>query len=494
MLKKVMLLAVVCALIAACDSKDAGTKAKNKAMNIESEEVVEVNTASEPEVGGNIAQPQTPQTAKMSEDIQASSGNSVEDDYAAWLHQVALPNLQKKCSQKGVDLSLPECTQNALFYGDGAVMLSPEDPNWVNARSLAYNKALVQAYQKVAEYLSLTNEVKMMQELFRDSERPTLGEDVKSNIDILLDKSVALVGGAIDNKLVEYGIDPAQFNSASDSTKKTMLRDAISTQSVKLAIASTTGMIPYQTFEGKNQDGAHVIRVVVSAEPDRIALVKTILLKRAQIMPNLDKKAQKSLYDRLVLGREVLVNQFGTRLMYDEQGYPVLVAFGQAGIEKSATHSGRAARSEIAQRKAVANADAVLTLLLNSTTSSKEITKQVLQHLEEEKVISEKAAGTVTNELSETDTYNEYIDSKTTVSGRIQNFAGRSEFYNWSYEFPKTNHKVAGVILVWSPQAAQHAQGIKAAKPLSGTAATKSSGSAGNLIPTNVIRGIESDF
>ena len=426
------------------------------------------------------------------DDIEISQ-SIVEDDYASWLHGVAIPNLRKKCEDKGIDLSLPECSQSSLFYGDGVVMLAPEHPNWIEARSLAYDKALVRAYQKAAEYLSLNNEVKMVQELFRDNEKPKLGDNLKSNVDVLFDKAVALTGGKIDKELVELGIDPKQFDGASEKVKKTMLKDAISKQSVKSAIASTTGMIPYQTFEGKDQNGNHIIRVVVSTEPDRIALIKTMISKRANVLPDENKKAKKSLYERLVLDKSILFNQFGTRLMYDEYGYPVLVAFGQAGVEKSATHSGRAARSEIAQRKAVAHADQVMTLLLNSTTSSREITKEVLQYLEEESLIANENQDGILEEISETESYNDYLDSKTTVAGRIQNFAGRSEFYNWSYELPNTKQKVAGVILVWSPQTARHAQDVKSGKSSARRKVDTLNGKTYKM-PSNVVRGIESDF
>ena len=479
-MKRITNLIVIFAIMIAYNSKDVFAGANMGAMNIESENVIETEAKT-----NNKAD-----VTKMIEDIQASQAN-VEDDYAAWLHQVAIPNLQNKCARKGIDLSLPECTHNALFYGDGAVMLSPEHPNWVDARSLAYDKALIKAYQKAAEYLSLNNETKMVQELFQDSQKPTFEDELKSNLDVLIDKTIALAEGKLDSQLTEMGIDPAKFNAASKSVRKTMLKDAISKQSVKSAIASTTGMIPYQTFEGKDANGNHIIRVVVSTEPDRIDLVKTMLSKREKVMPNTDKKSSKSLYERLVLDKSILVNQFGTRLMYDEYGYPVLVAFGQAGVEKAATHSGIAARAEIAQRKAVSHADAVLTLLLNSTTSSKEMTKEILQHLEEEKLISDQASASISEELSETDAYDSYIDSKTTVSGRIQNFAGRSEFYNWSYELPKTKHKVTGVILMWSPQTARHAQDIKSGKTSS---AVRTNNVSENKLPSKVIRGIESDF
>lgn len=517
MLKKIIMIASVCLIFAGCDSEDNKVAAiKNKFLksaNITSEEtaapvVTQVAVpeaapqAAAPEVAPQAAAPQAaaPQVAaapvapaaKPMEDIQASA-STVEEAYAFWRENVALPNLRQKCIEKGIDLSELACGEQALFVGDGYVRLSPEDPNWVNARSLAYDEALIQAYKRVAEDLSLTTEVKMLSELLQDSEKPTLGTDKRSNIDILLDKVVAVAGGQLDQKLTELGINPAQFNAASDSAKKTMLRDATSKKSVSTAVASTTGLIPYQTFEGRNGLGQHVIRVVVSAEPDRIALVKTILSKQGQVLPNESKKSDKKLYERLVLDKSVLMNQFGTRLMYDELGYPVLVAFGQAGVEKSLSRSGDIARLKLAQNKAVAHADSVLTVLLNSTTATKNITKEVMEHLEDMKLISDKDAGAIQEELSESDTYSSDGNYSTSVSGRISNFTGRSEFYNWVYEIPETKQKVAGVILVWSPRTARHAQDIKTGRT-SPTAVNNQSSGAPVQAPTNVIRGIESDF
>ncbi|MBR6355963.1 MAG: hypothetical protein IKR92_03815, partial [Alphaproteobacteria bacterium] len=480
MLKKIIMIASVCLIFAGCDSEDNKVAAiKNKFLksaNITSEEtatpvVTQVAVpeaapqAAAPEVAPQAAAPQVAAApvaaaAKPMEDIQPSD-STVEDAYAAWLWNTAVPNLQKKCVEKGIDLSEPACGKQALFEGDGYVRSPQEDPDWVNARSLAYDEALIHAYQKVAEYLSLSTEVKMLSELLNDSEKPTLGDDMRSNVEVLLDKAIAVAGGQLDQKLTELGINPAQFNAAPDSVKKTMLRDAVTKQSVTSAVASTTGLIPYQTFEGKNGGGQHMIRVVVSAEPDRIALVKTILSKQGQVLPNESKKSAKTLYERLVLDKSVLMNQFGTRLMYDEYGYPVLVAFGQAGVEKALSNSGAIARLKLAQKKAVAHADSVLTVLLNSTTATKNITKEVMEHLEDMKLISDKDVGAIQEELSESDTYSSDGNYSTSVSGRISNFTGRSEFYNWVYEIPETKQKVAGVILVWSPRTARHAQDIK---------------------------------
>ena len=499
MFKKLFLPLLACLLVTACDKMPS----QGGNTNVENNE----NVAGNNSASSSAQQDSLPDGQQAIEDIKASSGN-VEDDYANWLYTRAVPQLKEKCKRKGIDTSLPECTQNAFFFGDGVVMLPPEDPNWANARSLAYDKALIKAYQKAAEYLGVSSSAKMVHELFRDSEKPTISEPSvkdlvdnqnvkdlmdKFDVDTLLNKAVALAGGQLDKELRKLGVDPAQFNKAPESVKKTMLKDAIIKENMKSAIANTSGMVPYQTFEGRNQEGSHVIRVVISTEPDRIALLKSIISKQARVLPNEDKKSEKSLYEKLVVDRSLLVNQFGTRLMYDEEGYPALVAFGQAGIEKAASHTAQAARAEIAQRKAVAHADAALTLLLNSTTTSKEVSKEILQHLEEEKIISDKATDELTEELSETDTYNDYMDSKVTTSGHIENFAGRSEFYNWTYEMPETKQKIVGVILVWTPQTAAHAQNVKAGR--SSTPQKKSSASSGSgSVPTNVVRGIESDF
>lgn len=510
MLKKFFLLTVACLITIACDSKEEEAPKQPMGLNIESANVINVDHTADG-AGANApalpVQTATPTlqsqpaagapaaaaTPTVIEDIQKSSSN-VEDDYQAWLQQVALPSLRQKCAQKGLDLSLPECSQEALKYGDGTVMFPPEHPQWVEARTKAYQKALINAYKSAATYLSMSNEVKMLSTLLEDNAPLQLDRDVKSNIDVLLDKAVAYMGGTLDNKLKELGVDPTQYNSATPPQQKVMLRNAVSEGSIKRAIADTTGMIPYQTFEGKNELGDHVIRVVISMEPDRIRLVKTLLSKNSQVMPNESKKAQKSLYDRLVLDRSILVNQFGTRLMYDEQGYPVLVAFGQAGIEKAASASAKSIRTEAAHLKAVAHADNVLTLLLNSSTIMREVLKETVEHLEKEQLITDDVSGEILNEKTETANYDVYMDATTTVSGRIQNFAGRSEFYTWTYEMPETKHRVSGVVLVWSPQTARHAQNIKAGRSSSRTLPKPAANTSGNIVPKNIIRGIESDF
>ena len=127
-----------------------------------------------------------------------------------------------------------------------------------------------------------------------------------------------------------------------------MLEDAISIEGAKRAISDTSGMIPYQTFEGADIFGNHVIRVVMSMDPNRTALVKSMLSNQGAIQPNMYKISKKSLRDRLLLDKETLFHQFGTRLFYDEKGYPVLVSFGQSSIENETSRAAQAAKLKVA--------------------------------------------------------------------------------------------------------------------------------------------------
>lgn len=489
MFKKIVMLLLVCTMVVACDSKDAEQKAKEQ-----DEAVAEV--VNQTESGEAPAE----QFEMVGESVQSFNGN-VEDHYRRWLNEVAVPALKQKCVQKGIDLTEPECTEDVFHYGDAIVAGSPQDANWEDLRIGAYQKALAEAYQKVVRSLGLNNEIKLLSSFFEDDEKLEPGQDVKSTIEVLFDKVLALAGGKLDSKLREYGIDPEQFNSAKDSVKKEMLRDAIAVQSIKSAVADISGMIPCKNFEGKSQNGQYIIRVVISEDRDKIAFIKSMLLKQARIMPDPDKKSDKKLVERLILDPSVLVYQFAPRLMYDEQGYPCLVAFGQANIKSAASMKRRASSVRSAHIRAVDMADYSLSILLNSQASYKAVVRQALKHLEAEQLIS----GNVVAAVPDADINTKYTDLTMDISAQIDSFAGLAEIHDWTYQWPKTRNETTGVIMVWKPQLALMAEKVKAAQknpvvqkpeiqqPKAQEPASKAE-VANEVIPDVVIEGIDGDF
>lgn len=438
---------------------------------------------------------------------QKSASMQIDDNYNNWRRNVSNKMLSN-CEAKGIDTNLPECDFSAnIAYGDAIVKVKSDNYKWIDARSMAYTEALIDAYTKIALEQSTTNQNIILKELI-DDQTPLNEEDLKTEqkegtvwnkiedfagektakqLDVLLDKAVALTGGKLDQELEKLGIDSTQYKAAPKEKKKTLLKSAITQKSITKALADTSGMIPLQTFEGTDGKGNYAVRVAVSKSPNRIALVKSMLRNGSNVPAQANKKSSKTIEEQVILPDDVLFNQFGTRLLYDKEGYPVLISFGQAGVINSGSEAMKAVKLESARNLAKTNARAALTNLLRSSTVFKSVVTQVSKAATDMKLIS--GDDGITEEMIESVDYTNSTDNTSTTRSQITNFAGIRELHSWSYIHPQLGHEVVGTILMWSPKTAAHAEGMKNAKATT----TNSTPETYNPQESGVQRGVEFD-
>lgn len=394
---------------------------------------------------------------------QKSASMQIDDNYNNWRRNVSNKMLSN-CETKGIDTNLSECDFSAnVAYGDAIVKVKSDNYKWIDARSMAYTEALVDAYTKIALEQSTTNQNIILKELIDD--QTSLEPDeikAKSQLEALWDKALALADGALDRKLEDLGISPEQYNKAPKEKKKTLLKSAITQKSITKALADTSGMIPLQTFEGTDGKGNYAVRVAISKSPNRVALVKAMLRNGSNVPAQTNKKSSKTIEEQVILPDDVLFNQFGTRLLYDKEGYPVLISFGQAGVINSGSEAMKAVKLESARNLAKTNARDALTNLLHSSTVFKSVVTQVSKAATDMKLISGNDG--ITEEMIESVDYTNSTDNTSTTKSQITNFAGIRELHNWNYVHPQLGHEVVGTILMWSPKTAAHAKGIKNTK------------------------------
>ena len=92
--------------------------------------------------------------ARAEDDIenipQKSASMLVDDNYNNWRRDVSNKMLSN-CEAKGLDTNLPECDFSTnITYGDAIVKVKSDNYKWVDARSMAYTEALIDAYTKIA--------------------------------------------------------------------------------------------------------------------------------------------------------------------------------------------------------------------------------------------------------------------------------------------------------------------------------------------------------
>ncbi|WP_379910386.1 DUF6844 domain-containing protein [Marinobacterium aestuariivivens] len=174
--------------------------------------------------------------------------------------------------KSGAGSSLAEKAENGeIFMSEGiaVVKVTPESRDWADHRILAYKEALMGAQSQYIEWEGIRARAETLSRFFDDrTQMPSFEPGELQNTSKLaevLDKAVALAGGLLDEKLVELGIDPAEFKAAPPEKRAQIFENSISEKIAVSARASLIGLVPVKTFEANDADGNHAIAVVAVA-------------------------------------------------------------------------------------------------------------------------------------------------------------------------------------------------------------------------------------
>ncbi|BBF22849.1 DUF6844 domain-containing protein [Sutterella megalosphaeroides] len=418
----------------------------------------------------NAGEPAPVETAVNETDAFFGAGSEIDKVYQEWLDSASAKTLEG-CKKKGRDLSQPECRLEQIIYtGDATVTAEKTDPKWIERRQLAFMEASLNALAQFAEGQSLTNSVESLREYVQD-DRP-IPEDpfrAKGRISEMLDKVMALGDAMLNKYLNDYGVDPAAYAALPQEERKKMLELKLTSRSTMRAAAEMTGLVPLMTFEGSDGRGGHVVRVVYVASPERVSTAKSILRNQAKIGPNDAKKNPRGVARFYELPPEKLFTAYGVRMVYDEEGYPVLLAYGQSGVEKTPDKNLQGMLITQARNDARSAAINQLTLLLQSSVAKKAARSSV-STLASEAVKVRNADGSVASKQETENTLYKQVEEATSVTGRISNFAGVRVVKTWQWVEPQSHLPVVGAVVMWSPKTASVSEAIATARPTSPSA------------------------
>lgn len=411
-------------------------------------------------------------------------------EYETWLTKARSLTIEG-CRKLGRDLSSLACNLDAnIIVGEAVVSVPMSHPRWVDARQLAYMSAMNNAFKDYASQQGITNQVKLLSRQLQDDtplqapsknmQARSFEEATPSRLSQLFDKAYALGEGFLDQKLREFNVDPEKWERQPIEVKKKLFENSVQQVAEYKARAETAGMIPIQSFYGKDSDGNYGVRVVFSTSPSRIRLVRQMLRQGATIPPDSKMVSSKTIEERFKLSGEQLMDMLGTRLVYDEKGYPVLLAFGQSSVSVPRNNPTFAQRQQVARTAAKNTALNSLTLLLNATTSLQGKNSSSSGVTTEQSMVID-AKDNVTDTLSTEALAREYLDETIDTSGRISNFQGIRPLHTWSYFDRESQKYVVGTVLMWSPETAM--QTIEQKNALNGSVSSASQ--AGNNTNNN---------
>ena len=358
------------------------------------------------------------------------------------------------------------------WIGDaiGDVNKGPESPQWGKSRLMAFEKAFVECKNEyiMTQYQTIKAEnesasATAASDVVPDFKEEDIGDPNK--MAELLDKMIGVADGKLDQMLDELGVDKEQFKRTPKAQRHVLLGESIKKKTFVEAIGEVSGLIVLQTFEGFNSKKDHIIGVVCIATPNLKQFAYDILHARGQLQPG--KKTGTDLYQKFSQDDTKLIDEFGVRKMKDEEGYPVLISFGQWAVSKKTDDSKLMRKYRKAAKKLAASLAKNQVAMYLAGHSIYQSPSRVGEVYEEAYKVDE------TN-YKEKDMVNDILDGikENSKENAQVGLSGLTELYDWRTKYPKPEgsafeygQEIVGVILKWSPRGEQDARKLKDWKP-----------------------------
>lgn len=328
------------------------------------------------------------------------------------------------------------------FYvavGYGVIQAPLDNRGYADSRINAYNKAMLEAKAKMAEYL----EIAIKTETEHDYAEGNFGgnEEAEKDETSITAKLRRLLVAKIDKTLREEGVDPdAADRAARERVAKKQLNSDFYKKVISTAAkAEVLGMQVMCSFEGVPRGKKGEIGVVAIWSKKLQAMAQTISLG-GSLPSGVGKRPIK---EQIPTDKKALLSTFGVQQKIDENGNLVLVSFGQAGAVTDFPTSANAARNK-------AKMQAMAAIREFAGESVAVVTDAVNAESVEE---FENAAESYENASA--------YSQKIKAVAETLKISGISTVNNWEAKHPLTGRTIYGVVCSWSPGSAARAKTMK---------------------------------
>lgn len=403
---------------------------------------------------------QAEQPASTTQETVAASKEDSEDAYS-YVEEKSRKYILEKRRKFAT-----EGKQVFIHSGTAVIKVKPTEAGWADARVLAYIEAQQKARESLLKQLDNNIKTNTIRSAFKTDKLPefTLEEiQEQSKFEAILNKIVALTDVTLDTKLEEMGVDPSEYDAAPPSKRKKILENSITRNVITTSRADITGTQIMKSFEKTDANGRTAVSVVVATSNKKKNLLATLKKSKGNIEPT-PSKAKMSVEDYLEKHRSNLMYQIGTKLHWDERGYPVLLSFGMSGNNCNiADYDECISNREFSFLDAELNAWAHLSEAYNltgsvdsksSSTSIETNTATLTLRDDNNTELQKDPIAQVIKEIE--------LTSKMTSS--VKGLTGIQEATRWSVKHPVTNREINGVVLVWHPLSEQETRSFKANK------------------------------
>ncbi|GAA3716489.1 hypothetical protein GCM10022421_25360 [Oceanisphaera sediminis] len=352
-----------------------------------------------------------------------------------------------------------------LQFGVADVSRPPTSPDWADARSIAYLQAQTKAREALIKelYISISSEV--MREAFKTNQQPEFTPEElqrSGKLEAMFDKVVAVADASLDQKLVELGVDPQEFNAAPPSKRKLMMRKAISRTVNTQSRGEIGGAMIIRTFEITDKNGNTSVAAVLSTSNKMKNVLASLRQSKGHVQPEPEKRGI-NLDNFLESNKANLMYEYGVKLMHDEQGYPMLVSFGMAGndcnpVDYEECNDNRDFAFIEAEQEAYAHISEAYNLYgsVNTETSKGQVR-------EKNATLTKTDAGEETLEELTTKLLKE-TRQMSKMSSSVKGLVGLQVAKRWTHKHPTSDREINGVVVAWHPQKEQAMRTFKAGK------------------------------
>jgi hypothetical protein len=400
--------------------------------------------------------------------VFASSTQPINDADVAEINEMAEPGLSSsEMIHEAIDAYLDKrgitegVEKNGKVYSRAVerVSASRASPAWAKSRQIAFEKALLSA-QAAYVFDNFGRNTSKTEQIVKSDDSTNAAEFddskvSKSKLASIFDKAVALGDSKLNELLVDAGVNPDEYAAVPEAERKDLYINSYITTAIQKAMGASSGLLPLKTFTGDDGNGNHSVGVVM-VRSDKLQQLASDISRQRE--PFLTAKKGKPLSAYIDHSGELLSSQFGVRVVFDEQGKPIVLSYGQWGFGNTGKNDARLERD---RTNAASKADTVaidaLTTFMNSriaytneSTSGEETINSIVKQGDE---ITE---SDITNVI---DRMNKNI--QLTASAKL---SGTRVVKRWKYKHPY-GHEIVGRVRMWSMDGVNQSKDIGSFKP-----------------------------
>jgi hypothetical protein len=319
-------------------------------------------------------------------------------------------------------------------------------PGWVESRIAAFEQAELSAKAKIIRFIANTATAERSTSLLEKSawsdgsaaEAQELSKAAKM-LSSIGQKSLQLTEASLDNALKAIDPDYRSDKQLDVAAKKTVLEERFSRKLENLAMRTSVGIVPVHSGEGP-VGAQYQVLVGMAWSPKLNRVAMSLFNKEYNIPPTGSGKRAE---DYIPTDRDGLVAMLGARVVKDEKGDFMVMAYGQAQPRPAPAERAQSA-AQLAKEIAAERARGQLVnfvregIAMSSDERSTELSRE----------FSDMTVGTET--MREV---RRRIDAK----GEKLELKGLRVATEWVADHPASGQPVAGAVVVWSPTGAKTA-------------------------------------